>query len=248
VKGRAPRLGFSGASGKALPIATKFRGNCKRAMNPTLVIANKNYSSWSFRPWILMRHFGLAFDEIVIPMAQENTRAEMLRFSPAGKCPSLRDGEIVVWDSLAIIEYVAELHPRLPIWPRPRAARAQARSLAAEMHSGLMAMRQHLPMNMRRAIARRELTPEASADVARLERAFGQARGEFGQAGAFLFGDFSAADAMFAPVINRLHVYDVTVTAATSAYMDAMMALPAWQEWRAQAEAETWIIGKYEAA
>jgi glutathione S-transferase len=217
-------------------------------MKPTLVIANKNYSSWSLRPWILMRHFGLAFDEAVIPMAQENTRAEMLRFSPAGKCPSLHDGEIVVWDSLAIIEYVAELCPDKQIWPRRRAARAQARSLAAEMHSGFQAIRQRLPMNMRRAVAGCELTPEASADVARLEQAFGQARGEFGQAGAFLFGDFSAADAMFAPVVNRLHVYDVAVTAATRAYMDAMMALPAWQEWRAKAEAETWIIGKYETA
>ena len=216
-------------------------------MSLTLIIANKNYSSWSFRPWILMRHFGLAFDEIVIPMEQENTRAEMLRYSPAGKC-LLRDGEIVVWDSLAIIEYVAELHPDKPIWPRPRAARARARSLAAEMHSGFMDIRELLPMNMRHAVARRELTRQASADVARLEQAFAQARGEFCQAGAFLFGDFSAADAMFAPVVNRLHVYDVTVTAATRAYMDAMMALPAWQEWRAQAEAETWIIGKYEAA
>jgi glutathione S-transferase len=101
-------------------------------MKPTLVTANKTYSSWSFRPWILMRHFGIAFDEIVIPMAQENTRAEMLRFSPAGKCPSLHDGEIVVWDSLAIIEYVAELHAGRP---RPRAARAQARSPAAEIRS-----------------------------------------------------------------------------------------------------------------
>lgn len=216
-------------------------------MSLTLVIANKNYSSWSFRPWILMRHFGLVFDEAVIPMAQENTRAEMLRYSPAGKCPSLRDGEITVWDSLAIIEYVAELHPRLAIWPRPLAARAHARSLAAEMHSGFMDIRQLLPINMRRVVARRELTPEASADVARLEQAFARARGEFCQADAFLFGDFSAADAMFAPVVNRLHVYDVTVAPATRAYMDAMMALPAWQEWSAQAEAETWIIGKYEA-
>ncbi|MGH6795874.1 MAG: glutathione S-transferase [Methylocella sp.] len=194
-----------------------------------------------------MRHFGLAFDEIVIPMAQENTRTEMLRFSPAGKCPSLRDGEIVIWDSLAIIEYVSELHPQMPIWPMPRAARARARSLAAEMHSGFQAIRQLLPMNMRREIARRELTLEASADVARLEQAFGQARGEFGQAGAFLFGDFSAADAMFAPVVNRLHVYKVAVTPGTRAYMDAMMALPAWQNWSTQAQAETWIIGKYEA-
>ncbi|MGH6847611.1 MAG: glutathione S-transferase family protein [Methylocella sp.] len=217
-------------------------------MKPILVIANKNYSSWSFRPWVLMRHFNIAFDEIVIPMGQENTRAEMLRYSPAGKCPSLHDGKIAVWDSLAIIEYVAELHPEKPIWPRPRAARAQARSLAAEMHSGFSALRGLLAMNMRRAVARRELTPEASADVARLEQAFAQARREFGQAGDFLFGDFSAADAMFAPVVNRLHVYDVTVTAATRTYMDTMMALPAWQDWNARAEAETWIIGKYEAA
>lgn len=195
-----------------------------------------------------MRHFGIPFDEIVIPMGQENTRAEMLRFSPAGKCPALHDGAIVVWDSLAIIEYVAELHPELPVWPESRAARAQARSLAAEMHSGFMGLRVLLPMNMRRKVKKRELTPEASADVARLEQAFAQARGEFGQAGAFLFGDFSAADVMFAPVVNRLHVYDVAVTPSTRAYMEAIMALPAWQNWSAQAQAETWTIEKYEIA
>ena len=195
-----------------------------------------------------MRHFGIAFDEVVIPLAQENSRAEMLRYSPAGKCPSLHDGKIVVWDLLAIIEYVAELHPNMPIWPRPRAARAQARSLAAEMHSGFMGLRGLLPMNMRRKVKRRELTPEATADVSRLEQAFEQARGEFGQAGAFLFGDFSAADAIFAPVVNRLHVYEVVVVPGTRAYMDAMMALPAWQDWSAQAQAEAWIIDKYEIA
>jgi glutathione S-transferase len=181
-------------------------------------------------------------------MAQENARADMLRFSPAGKCPALHDGKIVLWDSLAIIEYVAELHPRTPIWPRLRAARAQARWLAAEMHSGFAGLRGLLPMNMRRKVKKRELTPEASADVARLEQAFGQARREFGQAGVFLFGDFSAADAMFAPVVNRLHGYAVAVTPGTRAYMDAMMALPAWQDWSAQAQAETWIIDKYEIA
>ncbi|MGQ0444531.1 MAG: glutathione S-transferase family protein [Beijerinckiaceae bacterium] len=216
-------------------------------MKPTLVIANKNYSSWSFRPWLLMRHLGLPFDEIVIPLAQDNTRSEILRFSPAGKCPSLHDGKIAVWDSLAIIEYLAEVFPDKPIWPRPRAARAQARSLAAEMHSGFAGLRGLLPMNMRRKVKKRELTPEASADVARIEEAFGQARREFGRAGGFLFGDFSAADAMFAPVVNRLHVYDVAVTASTRTYMDAMMALPAWQKWSTEAEAEPWTIGKYEA-
>jgi glutathione S-transferase len=222
--------------------------NPERPLSLTLVIANKAYSSWSFRPWILMRHFGIAFDEIVIPMAQETTHAAMLRYSPAGKCPALRDGDVTVWDSLAIIEYLAELAPEKPLWPGPRAARAQARSLAAEMHSGFMGLRGLLPMNMRRAVKRRELTPEASADVARIEEAFKQARAEFGQSGAFLFGDFSAADAMFAPVVNRLHIYAVTVTPATRAYMEAMMALPAWQDWSRQARAEPWTIAKYEGA
>jgi glutathione S-transferase len=217
-------------------------------MTLTLIIANKTYSSWSFRPWILMRHFGIPFSEAVIPLAQDNTRSEILRVSPSGKCPVLHDGDITVWDSLAIIEYLAETYPEKPLWPKPRAARAQARALAAEMHSGFAGLRGLLPMNMRRAVKRRELTPDASADVARLEQAFEQARRAFGQGGAFLFGDFSAADAMFAPVINRLHVYDVPVAAATRAYMDAVMALPAWQEWQTQAKAEPWTIDKYEVA
>ena len=217
-------------------------------MKPTLVIANKTYSSWSFRPWILMRHFGIAFDEVVIPLAQENTRAEILRLSPAGRCPALHDGEIVVWDSLAIIEYVAERHPNMPIWPRPRAARAQARSLAAEMHSGFMGLRGLLPMNMRRKAKKRELTPEAIADVARLEQAFGQARGEFGQAGAFLFGDFSAADAMFAPVVSRFHTYRMVVGAPARDYMRAVMNLPAWSTWTEAAAVEPWVLPEFEIA
>jgi glutathione S-transferase len=214
----------------------------------TLIIANKAYSSWSLRPWILMRHFEVAFDEIVIPLAQDNTRAELLRYSPSGKCPVLIDGDITIWDSLAIIEYLAEMYPEKPLWPKARAARARARSLAAEMHSGFAGLRSLLPMNMRRAVKRVALTPEASADVARLEQAFQQAREAFGQAGPFLFGDFSAADAMFAPIVNRLHVYDVPVVPATKAYMDAVMTLPAWQEWHTQAQVERWAIPKYEVA
>jgi glutathione S-transferase len=214
----------------------------------TLIIANKAYSSWSLRPWILMRHFEIAFDEIVIPLAHDNTRAELLRYSPAGKCPVLIDGDITVWDSLAIIEYLAEMYPEKPLWPKARAARARARSLAAEMHSGFAGLRGLLPMNMRRAVTKIALTPEASADVARLEQAFQQAREAFGRAGPFLFGDFSAADAMFAPIVNRLHVYDVAVMPSTKAYMDAVMALPAWQEWHTQAQVEGWTIPKYEVA
>jgi glutathione S-transferase len=193
-----------------------------------------------------MRQFGVPFEEIVIPLAQETTRADILRYSPSGKCPVLHDGDLAVWDSLAIIEYLAEINPELSIWPRARAARAQARALAAEMHSGFMGLRGSLPMNMRREVRRRELSEEVSADLARLEQAFSQARAAFGQGGPFLFGDFSAADAMFAPVVNRLHVYDVAVTDATRAYMDRIMALPAWQAWQTQAQAEPWVIGKYE--
>jgi glutathione S-transferase len=194
----------------------------------------------------MMRHFGIPFDEVVIPLALENTSAEISRYSPSGKCPALLNGDTAVWDSLAIIEYLAELYPQLAIWPLPQKARAQARSLAAEMHSGFMALRAWLPMNMRRKVQRRELSTEANADVARLERAFEQAREEFGQGGPFLFGNFSAADAMFAPVVNRLHVYDVAVMDGTRAYMDVIMALPAWQDWSANAKAEPWVIDKYE--
>jgi len=215
-------------------------------MTFTLVIANKAYSSWSFRPWILMRHFDVAFDEIVVPLAQATTHEVILRYSPSGKCPALRDGDILVWDSLAIIEYLAERLPQIPIWPQPQTARAEARSLAAEMHSGFMGLRGLLPMNMRRPVAKRELTPEAKADVSRIEQAFARARKRFGEGGAFLFGEFSAADAMFAPVVNRLHVYDVSVTPETRAYMDAVMALPAWRVWSAEAAAEAWRIEKYE--
>ncbi|WP_026606065.1 glutathione S-transferase family protein [Methylocapsa acidiphila] len=216
-------------------------------MTYTLVIANKAYSSWSFRPWLLMRHFDIPFEEIVVPLAQEGTRAEILRYAPSGKCPSLQDGDIRVWDSLSIIEYLAERHPHLPIWPEPQAARAEARSLSAEMHSGFMALRALLPMNMRRPVSKRELTPEAAVDVARLEQAFAEAREQFGKEGAFLFGAFSAVDAMFAPVVNRLHVYDVAVAPATRAYMEAVMALPAWRSWSADAAVECWKIEKYEA-
>jgi glutathione S-transferase len=215
-------------------------------MSLTLVIANKAYSSWSFRPFILMRHFGIPFAEIVIPLGEETTREEILRHSPSGKCPVLRDGALAVWDSLAIIEYLAEHFSDLPIWPGEAAARATARSLAAEMHSGFAALRANLPMNMRRAVKRREVPPETQVDIERIEAAWGGALQTFGGSGDFLFGDFSAADAMFAPVVNRLHVYDVPVRAATRAYMDRVMALPAYRDWQKGAEAENWRIGKYE--
>ncbi len=215
-------------------------------MSLVLVIANKTYSSWSLRPWILMRHLGIPFEEVVVPLAEPATHDALMAHTPSGKAPCLHDKELTVWDSLAIIEYLAETFPELPVWPRERRARAEARSLAAEMHSGFMELRARLPMNMRRKVQRLELTAGAGADVARLERAFADARGQFGRDGDFLLGDFSAADAMLAPVVNRLHVYDVPVTPTTRAYMDRMMALPAWRDWSAQASAEPWTIAKYE--
>jgi glutathione S-transferase len=213
----------------------------------TLVLANKAYSSWSMRPWMVLKHFGIPFRDIVIPMNRPETRAEMLTHAPSGKCPSLHDGSVSVWDSLAIIEYLAETYPVFPIWPRGTAARAYARSLAAEMHSSFMALRRECPMNIRRPRRAIEVSEEALADVARIDEAFADARARFGGVGKFLFGEFTAADAMFAPVVNRFDTYDLPVSEVTRAYMTAMKALPAWQEWERDAFAEPWRMEHYEA-
>jgi glutathione S-transferase len=212
-----------------------------------LVIANKAYSSWSLRPWILLAHFKIPFEEIVIPLDQPETRALILEHSPGGKCPALHDGAITVWESLAIAEYVADLYPQKAIWPRGKAARAHARSLSSEMHAGYQALRQHCPSQFRRPVRKIALTEAVEADVARIEAAWAHARQAFGKGGPFLFGRFSAADAMFAPVVNRFHTYDVSVSPATREYMDAVMALPSWKAWVAEAEAEPWRIAKYES-
>jgi glutathione S-transferase len=212
-----------------------------------LVLANKAYSSWSLRPWILLAHFKIPFEEVVIPLDQPDTRKRILAYSPNGKCPSLHDGAISVWESLAIVDYVAEKYPDKAIWPKTRAARALARSLSAEMHAGFSALRNHCPTNFRRPVRKRELTPDVEADVTRIEAAWTGARKEHGKAGPFLFGRFSAADAMFAPVVNRFHTYDVPVKKGTRAYMDAIMDLPAWKAWIRDAEEEPWRIERYDS-
>ena len=211
-----------------------------------LVVANKAYSSWSLRPWILLAHFKIPFEDVTIPLDLPDTRKRILAHAPNGKCPSLHDGPISVWESIAIVDYVAEKYPDKPIWPKTKAARALARSLSAEMHAGFQALRNHCPTNFRRPVKKRELTSEVEADVARIEAAWSGARKDFGKAGPFLFGRFSAADAMFAPVVNRFHVYDVPVKRATRDYMDAIMELPAWKAWINDAEAEPWRIERYE--
>ena len=212
-----------------------------------LVIANKAYSSWSLRPWILLSHFEIPFVELVIPLDKPDTRRRILNVSPNGKCPSLHDGPITVWESLAIVEYIAEKYPDEAIWPGGKRARAHARSLCSEMHAGFQALREHCPTNFRRPVRKRALTSEVEANVERIEAAWADARKTYRKNGRFLFGPFSAADAMFAPVVNRFHIYDVPVKKESRDYMDAIMALPAWKAWIKDAEAEPWRIERYDS-
>ncbi len=163
---------------------------------PTLVIANKCYSSWSLRPWLLMKQLGLAFDEVLIPLDQPDTKAEILKHSPAGKVPILIDGDVTVWESLAIMDHVGEAHEDAAVWPRDPPARAMARSIAAEMHAGFQALRSACPMNLGKRYAPRDRGEAVAQDVARVTAIWREARGRFGAGGPFLFGAFSAADAM----------------------------------------------------
>jgi glutathione S-transferase len=193
-----------------------------------LVIGNKNYSSWSLRPWLAMKVLGLAFDEVRIPLYRPGSKEQILRYSPAGRVPILRDGDTVVWDSLAILEHLAERHPQL--WPKDPAQRAKARSVSAEMHSGFAALRQHMSMNTRKRYPGKGRTPEVQADIARIDAIWSEAKGPF------LFGQFTAADAMYAPVVLRFRTYEVEVR--KQSYMDAMLALPAMRDWIEAAERE----------
>ena len=212
----------------------------------TLVIGNKNYSSWSFRPWIALRAAGIPFEEIVIPLYEPGSKEQILQHSPAGKVPILVDGDVRVWESLAILDYLAERFPQARLWPAEAAARAHARAIAAEMHAGFAPLRRHCPMNMWRTVKTRGLTPEVAADVRRIDAVFTECRERFGQGGEFLFGAFGAADAMYAPVVSRLATYGIAVGAAAEAYKQVVMALPAWAEWRAAALKEPWIMANAE--
>lgn len=212
---------------------------------PLLVIGNKNYSSWSLRPWLALKVLGVAFEELRIPLQTPDTRASILRYSPAGKVPCLVDGELRVWESLAILETLAEAHPQL--WPEAREARAHARSISAEMHAGFPNLRQHMSMNVRKRRPGKGRTPEALEEVARIVAMWSECRARYGVHGPYLFGRFSAADAMYAPVVLRFRTYEVELPPACRAYGDAMLALPAMQEWITAAEAETEVIAKFEA-
>jgi glutathione S-transferase len=211
-----------------------------------LIIGNKNYSSWSFRPWIAMKVAGIAFEEEVISLEASDFKARVGKVSGTGKVPALVDGNVHVWESLAILEYLAEKYPHAHLWPADPAARALARAIAAEMHAGFGPLRRHLPMNMWRPVTPRQLTPEVETNVRRIEAIWTDCRRGYGADGGFLFGGFGAADAMYAPVVSRFHTYGVEVGATARAYMDAVMALPAWSEWRAAALAEPWVLAEDE--
>jgi glutathione S-transferase len=209
----------------------------------TLYIGNKNYSSWSLRGWLMVKAAGIAFEEVMIRLSQPNTKAEVMRHSPSGRVPALVHGNDTVWESLAIGEYLAEIHPDTDLWPRDRAARAVARSVSTEMHAGFSALRNHFPMNVRSSFPNRASTPEVQADIDRITAIWHDCRTRFGKDGPFLFGaTFGNADAMYAPVVSRFRTYKVDLDAGAQAYCDAVWSWPPMQEWAAAAKKEPWVI------
>jgi len=189
-----------------------------------------------------MKVAGIAFQETVISLEATDFKARIMAMSGAGKVPVLVDGDVRIWESLAILEYLAEKFPAAGLWPRDAAARAHARAISCEMHAGFQALRRQLPMNVRRPVIRRPLEADAKADVARIDAIWTACRSRFGAGGAFLYGGFGAADAMYAPVVSRFHTYAVEVSAGARDYMTAVMALPAWTEWSEAARREPWVL------
>ena len=217
-------------------------------MSYQLVIGDKNISSWSLRPWLAMRHAGIAFREIGVKLRQPDSKANILRYSPSGKVPTLLvDGE-AIWDTLAILEFLAEAHPEARLWPEKREARARARSAAAEMHSGFAALREHCPMDFLARLPMATLPDPVAGDVRRIVALWRDCRRQYGASGPFLFGGFSATDAMYAPVASRFRTYLPVLApygddGTAQAYVDALFALPAMAEWERGALSETGKTG-----
>ena len=211
----------------------------------TLYIGNKNYSSWSFRPWLALTAAGIPFEEVLIPFDFPAGNPRFKEISPTGRVPALHHGDVRVWESLAIIEYTAELFPRSGLWPEAAGDRAVARAISMEMLSGFRALRSACPMNMRRPKRKIDLPEGVMDDVARISAIWKECTRK--SRGPFLFGTFSAADAMFAPVVNRMDVYDLVSDREVLAYMDAVKAHPAFRQWQEAALAEPWIVPEDEA-
>lgn len=213
-----------------------------------IALGNKNYSSWSLRPWLVLKHIGVPFEETVIPLDQPTTHQEIARYSPAGRVPVLIDGDLAIWDSLAICEYLNDQFPQAKLWPSDKAARARARSISAEMHSGFMALRNHCPMKFKEVFPPKELPPDVRADIDRIQNSWADCRKKYGAGGPFLFGSFTIADAMYAPVASRFRTFSVPVPDRTAAaYWESILNLPAMQEWMVGAKKETHKMSRYDA-
>ncbi|WNG54535.1 glutathione S-transferase family protein [Archangium gephyra] len=211
----------------------------------TLVVASKNYSSWSLRPYLALAHTGQPFREVVVPLGQADTAASIAKYSPSGRVPALLHGDLALWDSLAICEYLAEQFPQAKLWPQDSAARAMARSVTAEMHSGFSNLRNHMPMNLHARRPGEGRAPGVAEDISRITSLWTECRRRFGQGGPFLFGAFSIADAFYAPVVTRFVTYDVELDAEGAAYRDAVLALPAMKAWTEAARHEP-PVARYE--
>ncbi len=215
-------------------------------MDLTLVIGNKNYSSWSLRPWLALKQAEIPFREIRVSLYTEKSRAEIKKYSPSGKVPVLLDGGVTVWESLAIGEYLADKFPDKQLWPADPAARALARAASCEMHAGFSALRSHMSMNCRKHLPGKGRTPDVLRDIDRITALWNDCRARFGQGGGFLFGKFSIADAMYAPAALRFVTYAVDLDPVSAAYVKTISALPAIQQWIADARAETEVIPQFE--
>ena len=216
-------------------------------MSLRLVIANPNYSSWSLRPWLILQHHSVPFEVIRIPFLPSETVGERIaRYSPARKVPVLLDGDLVIWESLAIAEYLAERFPDLQLWPTEPAVRAHARAVSAEMHAGFAKLREHMTLNCRRQLPGRGRGLGVAEEIARVCDIWRDCRARHGGAGEFLFGGFTIADAMFAPVVLRFKTYEVALDSVCRRYADAVLALPAMHTWLAMARAEPEVVARYE--
>ena len=214
-----------------------------------LIIGNRAYSSWSMRGWLAVKQSGDEFEEYVVPMfdAEWEKRREGDEFAPSlGKVPLLWDGELVVWDSLAIIEFLSDRYGPDLYWPENESARAMARSMAAEMHSGFANLRRELPMNVRKSFPAQDISDPVREEIDRIMQLWAQARARFGGMGDYLFGDWCAADMMFAPVVTRFITYAVPVPSFAAVYMKAVLSHPHVTEWIDKAQDEPWVIEQYE--
>lgn len=208
----------------------------------TLVIGNKNYSSWSLRPWVLMKQGGIMFEEILIPLYRPDSKEKILKYSPSGKVPFLKHGTTEVWESLAICEYIADIFPGKNFWPKDAARRAKARAVANEMHAGFQALRANCPMDVKAKRKPKDNPPQLQKDVERIQSIWEGCRQEHKKAGPFLFGHFTVADAMYAPVAFRFDTYGISLSGESKQYLETMLQVPAMQEWAEAGKKETWVI------